>query len=245
MSQQTKRVCLITGGSHTLGADIAKVLASNGIEIAINYNKSEHSAIDLCNKIKDSGIRAEIIRADVSEPKDAHKLVLKTLDLFGQIDILVNNAGPYVDDPYLELKLEDFDHIMNTNVRATYLISQIAGKAMKQRGSGNVINIAATSAFDNRHTVYGLAKKGVIHLTKQLATELAPEIRVNAIAPGLIADNEDMSPKKRNEVLEKTPLGRLATRKEIAEVLYSICGPSFDSVTGQTIIIDGGFNLGQ
>ena len=90
-----------------------------------------------------------------------------------------------------------------------------------------------------------LPQYDVIHLTKQLATALAPEIRVNAIAPGLIADNEDMSPKKRNEVLEKTPLGRLATRKEIAEVLYSICGPSFDSVTGQTIIIDGGFNLGQ
>ena len=112
MSQQTKRVCLITGSSRTLGAEIAQVLESNGIEIAINYNKSENSAIDLSNKIKDSGIRAEIIRADVAEPKDAHKLVLKTLDLFGQIDILVNNAGPYVDDPYLELKLEDFDHIM-------------------------------------------------------------------------------------------------------------------------------------
>ena len=245
MNEQARKVCLITGSSRALGAEIARVLASQGVEIAINYNKSKKSAITLSNEINDRGIRAEVIQADVGQPKDANRLVSRTLDIFGQIDILVNNAGPYVDDPYLELKLQDFDHVMNTNVRATYLITQIAGKVMKKRGSGNVVNIAATCAFDRRNTVYGLAKTGVVHLTRQLALELAPEVRVNAIAPGLIEDNEDMTEETKNEVLANTPLGRLANRKEIAQVLSSICGSGFSSVTGQTIVIDGGFNVGQ
>ena len=119
---------------------------------------------------------------------------------------------------------------------------------MIKQKNGSIINISSSAAIEGNEgrIAYASSKSALITLSKVMSKELSSfNIRVNAIAPGLIADNEDMSPKKRNEVLEKTPLGRLATRKEIAEVLYSICGPSFDSVTGQTIIIDGGFNLGQ
>ena len=116
---------------------------------------------------------------------------------------------------------------------------------MKALGSGCVVNIAATSAFGSAQSVYSLAKAGVVHLTRQLALELAPEVRVNCLAPGLIADNEGMDPAKAAEVVEGTPLGRLVSRAEIAEALYLLCGPAFESVTGQTILMDGGHSIGS
>jgi NAD(P)-dependent dehydrogenase (short-subunit alcohol dehydrogenase family) len=114
---------------------------------------------------------------------------------------------------------------------------------MKASGGGSVVNIAASGAFGNVHSVYGLAKAGVVHLTRQFALELAPEVRVNCLAPGLIADYEGMDPAKAAEVVEGAPLGSLVSRAEIAEALYLLCGPAFASVTGQTIIMDGGHSM--
>ena len=139
-------------------------------------------------------------------------MVAEVWERFGRIDVLVNNAGPYIDDSYLELNVADFDHIMDTNVRATYVVTREAGARMKALGSGCVVNIAATSAFESAQSVYSLAKAGVVHLTRQLALELAPEVRVNCLAPGLIADNEGMDPAKAAEVVEGTPLGGLVSR---------------------------------
>ena len=237
------RVCLVTGASHALGASIARVLARRGADVAVNYNQSPGAAADLCEELRSLGSVAEPFHADVGDAAQASMLVSEVWERFGRIDILVNNAGPYKDDPYLELDVADFDHIMATNVRATYVVTREAGTRMKDRGSGCVVNIAAESAFESAHSVYGLAKAGVVHLTRQLAVELAPEVRVNCLAPGLIADNEGMDPAKAGEVVQGTPLGRLVSRAEIAEALYLLCGPAFESVTGQTIVMDGGHSI--
>ena len=237
------RVCLVTGASRALGASIARTLARRGAGVAVNYNRSAGAAADLCEELRALGSRAEPFNADVGDAAQASRMVAGVWERFGRIDVLVNNAGPYVDDPYLDLDVAGFDHVMATNVRATYAVTRAAGARMKESGGGCVINIAATSAFQGTHGVYGLAKAGVVHLTRQLAVELAPEIRVNCLAPGLIADNEGMDPKKVGEVVAGTPLGRLVSRAEIAEALYLLCGPAFESVTGQTILMDGGHSI--
>ena len=237
------RVCLVTGASRALGASIARLLAVRGADVAVNYNRSAEAAADLCEELRALGSRADPFHADVGDAEQASRMVADVWDRFGRIDVLVNNAGPYVDDPYLELDVADFDHIMAANLRATYIVTREAGMRMKGQGSGCVVNIAATSAFDSVHSVYGLAKAGVVHLTRQLAIELAPEIRVNCLAPGLIADNEGVDPAKAGQVVAGTPLGRLVSRAEIAEALYLLCGPAFGSVTGQTILMDGGRSI--
>ena len=237
------RVCLVTGGSRALGASIARVLARRGADVAVNYNQSAGAAADLCQELRGLGSRAEPFHADVGDVGQASRLVSEVWERFGRLDVLVNNAGPYNDVPYLKLDAADFDHVMATNVRATYIVTREAGVRMKEQGSGCVVNIAAKCAYESGRAVYGLAKAGVVHLTRQLAIELAPEVRVNCIAPGLIADNEDMDPDLSGEVAKETPLGRLVSRAEIADVLYLLCGPAFGGVTGQTIVMDGGHGL--
>lgn len=237
------KVGLVTGASRSLGAEIARSLARYGAHVAVNYYKSAEAAQTLCDELKGSGVRAEAIQADVSKPDQATRLVVTAWDKLGPVDLLVNNTGPYVDTAFLDLPATDFDRVMEANLRATFLVSQAAGQRMKARGQGHVINIAATDMFHRSHSVYGLAKAGVVHLTGALALELAPEVRVNAIAPDLIADNEDMQPDFTQRAIAATPLGRLVTRAEIAEMVCLLCTPAFDIVTGQTIVMDGGRSI--
>jgi NAD(P)-dependent dehydrogenase (short-subunit alcohol dehydrogenase family) len=236
-------VCLVTGAARKLGADIVRALAGQGAAVAVNYLESAGAARALIDELSAVGARAEAFQADVSDPVHATRLVEAVWEELGAIDVLVNNAGPFVDTPLLELPTADFDRIMATNVRATFMLSQLAGRRMKARAQGRIINIAATDVFHRSHSVYGLAKAGVVYLTEALACELAPEVRVNAVAPGLIAENEDMDPEFEGQILQATPLGRLATRAEIAEMVCLLCTPAFDSVTGQTIVMDGGHRI--
>ncbi|HZO87656.1 MAG TPA: SDR family oxidoreductase [Chthonomonadaceae bacterium] len=237
------KVCLITGASRALGAEIARTLARCGAKIAVNYRQSADAAHALCAELSARGGTAIPLQADVSLPEDVSRLVATTWETLGPIDVLVNNAGPYGETPFLDLSVADFDQIMAANVRATFLVTQAAGRHMKARGQGYVINIAATDIFHRSHSVYGLAKSGVVYLTEALARELAPEVRVNAIAPDLIADNEGMDAVFVRQVVTATPLGRLVTRAEIAEMVCLLCTPAFDIVTGHTIVMDGGRSI--
>ena len=234
------KVCLVTGASRTLGAEIARALARRGAHVAVNYHASTKAAQNLCDELKESGVQAKAIQADVSQPDQAAHLVATAWETVGPLDLLVNNAGPYVDTPFLDLPVADFDRIIAANLRATFLVSQTAGRRMKARGRGHIINIAATDIFHRSHSVYGLAKDSVAHLTEAFALELAPEVRVNAIAPDLIADNEGMAADFVQQAISATPLGRLVTRLEIAEMICLLCTPAFDIVTGQTLVMDGG-----
>ncbi len=237
------KVCLITGGSRTLGAEIARRMAHYGVHIAVNYHQSQEAADRLCVELTAAGVTAHALQADVCQPDQAAQLVTDTVARFGTLDIVVNNVGPYVDTPFLDLAVADFDRIVAGNVRATFLVAQVAGRWMKDRGRGQIINIAATDFTHRSHSVYGLAKSGVIYLTEALALELAPDVRINAVAPDLIADNEDMAPRLAQRAIAATPLGRLVTRAEIAEMVCLICTSAFAVTTGQTLIMDGGRSL--
>jgi NAD(P)-dependent dehydrogenase (short-subunit alcohol dehydrogenase family) len=234
------RVGLVTAASRKLGADIARQLADNGVHVAINYLESEAAARELCAELSPLGVRAIPLQADVSQPDQLFRLVEEATMALGPIDILVNNAGNFVETPFLQLPYADFDRIMSGNIRSTYLLTQMIGREMKRRGRGHVINIAATSAYDRSASVYSLAKAAVVNFTQAVALELAPEVRINAIAPDLIAENEDNPQDLVEKTIASTPLTRLVSRKEVAEMVCLLCSTAFDFVTGQTIIMDGG-----
>jgi NAD(P)-dependent dehydrogenase (short-subunit alcohol dehydrogenase family) len=234
------KVCLITGASRTLGATIARAMAANGAHVAINYHQSATAADALCAELSAMGVKSVAIGADVTDPAQVEQLLTATEQQLGPIDMLVNNVGPYVDTPFLDLPLADFDRILAGNVRATFLLTQAVGRLMKGRGNGNIINIAATDVFHRSHSIYGLAKQGVVHLTEAMALELAPEVRLNAIAPDLIADNEEMTADFTARSIGGTPMQRLVTRAEVAQLVCLLCTPAFAMMTGQTLVLDGG-----
>ena len=237
------KICLITGGSRTLGAEIARHMARYGAHVVVNYHRSRSAALALCDELVAFGAHAWAIQADVSQPGDVERLVSDTWTQIGALDIVVNNVGPYADTPFLDLSLADFDRVVAGNLRSTFLVTQACGRLMKQRGSGHIITIAGTSLVHRSHSVYGLAKSGVVHLTEALALELAPEVHVNALAPDLIADNEDMPPELAARVIAGTPMGRLVTRGEVAELVCLLCTPAFAMVVGQTLVLDGGHTI--
>jgi NAD(P)-dependent dehydrogenase (short-subunit alcohol dehydrogenase family) len=242
-AELNRKVCLITGGSRTLGAAIARRMARYGARIAVNYYQSADAAHALCAELSALGVDARAIQADVTQPDQVDRLVGETLAHFGTLDIVVNNVGPYVDSPFLDLALADFDRIIAGNIRSTLIVSQAVGPLMKARGSGQIINIAATDFLHRSHSIYGLAKSGVVYLTEALALELAPEVRINAVAPDLIADNEAMPADLTTRAVAATPMRRLITRDEIAEMVCLLCTSAFAMTTGQTIVMDGGRSI--
>jgi NAD(P)-dependent dehydrogenase (short-subunit alcohol dehydrogenase family) len=171
----------------------------------------------------------------------------RIVERFGYIDVLVHCAGPWCDTPFVELPEGDWDRIMDTNLKGAYLTAQMAAPSMKDRGWGRIVVISAGSAFVRTHSVYGLAKAAIIHFVESLAVEVAPEVTVNAIAPGQIVESTeiyDIDPTFVERAMDYTPLERLVTRKEIAQMILLICSsPTMRSITGHTFVMDGGWAL--
>jgi NAD(P)-dependent dehydrogenase (short-subunit alcohol dehydrogenase family) len=169
--------------------------------------------------------------------------------LGGRIDILVNNAGPFNAEPFATLPESEWDRIMNVNLKAAYLAAQGVVPGMREAGWGRIINMSAGSAFIRNHSVYGLAKAGVIMLTEALALELGPEITVNAIAPGQIAESgpdiSEIDPTFVDRAIAHSPGGRLVTRAEVANLIAWLCSPAADMITGHTIPIDAGWRFNR
>jgi NAD(P)-dependent dehydrogenase (short-subunit alcohol dehydrogenase family) len=161
--------------------------------------------------------------------------------------VLVNNAGPFSMTPFADLPEAEWDRIWDTNAKAAYLASQLVAPAMRTAGWGRIVNISAGSIYLRNHSIYGLAKEALVFMTEELACELAPEVTVNAIAPGQIAESakdiEEFDPTFVQRAIEGTPAGRLVTRAEVAELVALLCTPAFDMVTGATIPLDGGWRF--
>jgi len=240
---------VVTGASRNLGAEVATRLATAGAAVAVNYRSSHDEAEAVVASLPD--VRHGHHRAvagDVSDPGDADRVVAEAAKaLGGPIDILVNNAGPYSATPFIDLEEEEFDRVWNANARATYLMTRAVAPGMRDGGWGRIVNLSASSAFVRNRSVYTLANAAIITLTEELAVELAPEIGVNAIAPGQIHESleelTDIVPAWAVQVVAATPRGRLVTRREIADIVVLLCGPLFDSVTGVTLPVDGGLRL--
>ena len=243
-----RKVALVTGASRNLGPVMVDELASAGAAVALNCLPSdEEEAAQTVAELGERGGGIEVFPADISQAVEVREMGATILERFGHIDILVHCAGPWCDTPFVELPEADWDRIMDTNVKGAYLTSQIAVPSMQERGWGRIVVISAGSAFIRTHSVYGLAKAGIIHFVESLAVQVAPEVTVNAISPGQIQESTEIfgiDPTFVERAIDYTPLGRLVTRKEIADMIVLICSsPAMRSITGQTFVMDGGWSL--
>lgn len=242
------KVALVTGAGRGIGKAIALEFAKEGANVIINYNKSKKEAEDVKNEIEKTGSKVIVIKADVSKKEEVEEMIEKTLNEFKRIDILVNNAGVISAAPLQELTEEDWDKIMDVNLKGVFLCSKAVSKIMMKQKSGKIINISSIygSIFGAEYVMhYCASKAGVANLTKSLAQALAPHIQVNSISPGNI--DTEMTRRAGDDfikkVIEKTPLKRLGKPEEIAKVAVFLASSDSDFITGQNIVVDGGLSL--
>ena len=247
----TGKVALVTGASRGIGAEIAKTLAKEGAFVIVNYNGSKEKAeavaaeINACKKAE-SG--AATYSCDVADFTACGEMIKELIASYGHIDILVNNAGITKDGLLMKMSEEDFDAVLDTNLKGTFhTIRHLSRYLLKQR-SGKIINISSVSGVIGNagQANYSASKAGIIGLTKSVARELAPRgITCNAIAPGFIeTDMTDVIPEKAKEqLMGQIPLQRVGKPSDIAETAAFLASEKAAYITGQVISVDGGMNM--
>ena len=245
MSEFTGKVALVTGGSRGIGRAICRELADRGAKVIVNFNRSADAAEDLVTEIVSSGGNAKAIQADVGDADQVATMFKAALADFGKIDILVNNAGLTRDNVIMMMKPEDFDAVIATNLRSTWLCCKAASRSMMRKRSGIIINITSVVgiAGNGGQSNYAASKAGIIGITKSLAKELAVRgIRVNAVAPGFVTTDmtADLSDAIREKAIEAIPLGRMGQPQDIAKAVAFLASSDAAYITGQTLIVDGG-----
>ena len=238
------KVALVTGASSGAGVDIARELARRGARVAVHYRSSRAGADEVVETIRAAGGEAATFQADVAVSDDVRRLVAEVDGRLGPVSVLVNNAGPFADTAFRTLTERDWDYVMNTNLKSVFLTSQLVLAGMETLGWGRIVNLGATSAFVRSHSVYGLAKAALLHMTESMAVDFAPHVTVNAVVPSQIASaRTDTMPAYKAAAIAATPLKRLVTQPEIARMVALVCSPAFDFVTGRAIILDGGRSI--
>jgi 3-oxoacyl-[acyl-carrier protein] reductase len=244
----TGKTALVTGASRGIGRAIAIALAEAGADVAVNYAGSEAAAAETAQAIEALGRRAIVVRANVGKAVEFDAMVKQTLEAFGKLDILVNNAGITRDNLIMRMKEEEFDDVIETNLKGVFNgIKAVTRSMMKQR-SGRIINISSVVGVlgNAGQANYVAAKAGVIGLTKSASRELASRgITVNAVAPGYI--ETDMTGKLPQEVqdgiLTQIPLGRMGQPEDVAAVVVYLASDAAAYMTGQTLHVDGGMYM--
>lgn len=239
------KVALVTGASRGIGRAIALKFAQNGANVVINYSSSESKAQELKDEIESLGEKALAVKCDVSNLNDVTKMFSQVENEFGHLDILVNNAGVTKDGLILRMNDEDFDKVIDVNLKGAFLCSKAAAKIMIRQKQGIIINISSVVGLSGNigQVNYAASKAGIIGLTKSLAKELASRnIRVNAIAPGFIKTDmtEVLNEKVRQEMLSNIPLKRFGEADEVANVALFLATELSSYITGQVIVVDGG-----
>jgi 3-oxoacyl-[acyl-carrier protein] reductase len=242
------KAALVTGASRGIGRAIAISLAEAGADVAVNYSGSEQAAEEVVRQIESLGRRAFKVKADVASSAQVEEMVKQVLDQFGKLDILVNNAGITRDNLIMRMKEEEFDQVMNTNLKGVFnCIKAVTRPMMKQR-SGKIINISSVVGVlgNAGQANYVAAKAGVIGLTKSAARELASRnIAVNAVAPGFIETDmtDKLTTEQREQMLQQIPAARLGKPEDIARVVRFLASDDAAYMTGQTIHVDGGMYM--
>jgi 3-oxoacyl-[acyl-carrier protein] reductase len=241
------KVALVTGGTRGIGLAVARSLADDGASVVVS-GRDPARLESAAKELEALGASALAVVADAAKREDADRLVEAAKERFGRIDVLVNNAGITRDQLLVRMKDDDWDQVLDTNLRGVFLMTRAAGKLMMRQKSGRIVNISsAAGAMGNAGQVnYSAAKAGVIGLTKALARELAHwNILVNAVAPGLIeTDMAAAIPAEAREALmQQVPLKRIGTAKEVAEVVRFLAGEGGGYITGQVIHVNGGLYM--
>lgn len=242
------RVALVTGASRGIGKAIALSLASQGAKVAINYSSSDDAALEVCDIIRKNGGTAEIFKARVNEEEEVENMFSSIEEKLGSVDILVNNAGITKDNLLMRMKTQEWDSVMDVNLKGAFLCTRRALKGMMKARYGKIINISSVVGFSGNagQFNYSATKAGIIGMTKSAALELASRgIRVNAVAPGFI--ETDMTAALTDDVkaayMEKIPLKSLGKAEDIAQAVIYLASPMSDYMTGQTLHLNGGLYM--
>ncbi|EQH69124.1 elongation factor P 5-aminopentanone reductase [Clostridioides difficile] len=241
-----KKTVLITGGARGIGKAMSKAFAKEGYNVLVNFNKSENEAKELYTILNEKNFSVKLFKANISNREDVEDMVDYCIKEFGGLDVLVNNAGVSQDKLFTDITDEDWDNMMNINLKGSFYCSQVALKYMISEKKGNIINISSIWGISGAscEVHYSITKAGIIGMTKALAKEVGPSnIRVNSIAPGVI--NTDMLSGYNEEDIdaleEETPLMRLGTPEDIANCAIFLASDKSNFITGQVISPNGGF----
>lgn len=249
------KAALVTGSAVGIGRATALALAGRGCHVAINYTRSEAEAAETAARAHALGARAMPCRADVSDDAAVRAMVAACEREFGRLDVLVNCAGTTHFAPPEDLDAvtpEIWDRIFNVNVRGTFLVTRAVAPLLRRSGDGAVVNVASIAGLRPAAQIipYAASKAAIVNMTVSFARVLAPEVRVNAVAPGwmqgrwmeaALGDRYETLMRRR---AERTPLGRVATPEDVAQTILSLVEAN-DFVTGQTVVIDGGYSMGS
>lgn len=245
MINLSEKVAIVTGGSRGIGKEVAKKLASLGSNVVINYISTEEEAINTKNEIESLGVKCLVAKCDVSKSEEVNKMVEMSIKEFGHVDILVNNAGITKDGLLMRMKEEDFDKVIDVNLKGVFNCTKAVTKHMIKRRYGKIINITSVVGIIGNigQSNYCASKAGVIGFTKSTARELASRnININAIAPGFIDTDmtKVLSDELKQNMLNNIPKNTFGTPEDIANVVAFLASDISSYITGQVINVDGG-----
>lgn len=237
------KVALVTGAGARLGRAVAVDLAARGCDVVLHAHTSRQGAEDLARDLAASGRRAKVLTADLAQVKQTERFARDARNAFGKVDILINSAGVFWPTPLERLNAKEFDAFTAVNLRAPYLLSAELGRWMKRGGGGVIVNLACVSAQRpwKDYVPYSISKAGVVALTIGLAKLLAPEVRVNAVAPGTVLPPEGTPPKRLKELQKRLPLQRLGRPEDLVRAVAYLVEADF--MTGQILHVDGGRSI--
>jgi 3-oxoacyl-[acyl-carrier protein] reductase len=241
-----RKIALVTGASRGIGASIAKKLAEDGYLVIINYFNSEEKAEELMNELVNKGYQADIFKADVGSNEDVKEMISYIKKCYGRLDLLVNNAGISEIKPFLDITIDDWNKMINTNLTSVYNTCSYAVPLMMFNDGGKIINISSMwgQVGGSCESHYSASKGGVIAFTKALAKELSlSNILVNSIAPGCILTDmtKDLGEDALSEVKEETPLNKLGSVEDISNLVSYLASDKANFITGQVFSVNGGY----
>ncbi len=242
------KVALVTGASRGIGKEIALTLAGYGATVIVNYNGSEEKAKQVVEEIQSAGGTAEAVQCSVADFAACGEMIQGALQKYGRIDILVNNAGITKDNLVMKISEDDFDAVINTNLKGTFNTIKHMYRAFLKQKSGRIINLASVTGLlgNAGQANYAASKAGVVGMTKSIARELASRgITVNAVAPGYIDTDmtQAMTDAAKEAVLSQIPLKRVGNPKDVAETVAFLASDKAAYITGQVISVDGGMHM--
>lgn len=234
---------LVTGSAKGIGRAIALGLARKGFDVAFHYNKSAEAAQQASQKAATQGVQSIALQADITQPEQAQSLVEKAAEQLGGLSVVINNVGDYLEKQLIQVSIEEWHHILDSNLNSTFYINKTAIPYLKAAGWGRIINFAFASAqnviADNMQPVYRIAKTGIIVYTKSLALELIGEnITVNVISPGVAENSIGL-----DETIPLLPTQKPATLEEISNTVNFLISPEANYITGQIVEVAGGWRL--